>query len=119
MGGKNFIGSFSYNIEEAEIIDECIKMAKEDGISFSEFIVSLLKEQTRKKIVGPSENPIGVLYNIYNVEKQKPLQSDLRDWLPRNEAIKKASKMPLDTKQWDHLAQTFHIIADKKRSGYL
>lgn len=62
MGGKNFIGSFSYNVKDSEIVDECTRIAKQDGISFSEFVVACLKEQIAQKKVRGSPNPLNVYY---------------------------------------------------------
>lgn len=78
MGGKNFIGSFSYNVKDSETIDECMKIAKQDGISFSEFIVACLKEQVNQKKVIGCASPINVSYGKH---EEKPLQLDLDGWL--------------------------------------
>jgi|SRR5262245_17270508 len=119
MGGKNFVGSFSYHVSDSEVIDECMKLAKTDGISFSEFVVACLKEQVRKKGVGDKPNAIGVLYNLYDNETKKSSQSDLREWLPQKQAFIMAKKQHLTSEEWKHLGNTCHIIATKVRTGYL
>lgn len=78
MGGKNFVQSFSYNLKDAEIIDECIRIARQDGVSFSEFVVSLLKEESKRKKAVGDQTPINISYGIH---KEKPLQLDLDGWL--------------------------------------
>jgi hypothetical protein len=80
------IQTFSYPANKAEIIEKATKMARADGISFSEFLISLVEEEVRKKAVG-LENPIGFLYNIYNNHKQKPLQTDLTQWLEHVDTV--------------------------------
>jgi hypothetical protein len=90
MGGKNFIGSFSYNVKDSEIIDECTRIAKQDGISFSEFIVACLKEQViQKKVVGQN-NPLNISYGKL---EEKPFQSDLTAWFDHVDSVNKHQEL--------------------------
>lgn len=82
MGGKNFVGSFSYNVKDSEIIDECTKMAKQDGISFSEFVVACLKEQVAQKKATASEvMSLDAINIICRRQEDKPIQLDLTQWI--------------------------------------
>lgn len=116
MVSKSIIQTFSYPISKAEMIEEATKMAKADGVSFSVFIISLLEQEVRKKAEG-SENPIGVLYNIYNNPKQKGLQSDIRNFMRRNDIIKIAKD--LTSQECDIIASNLLRVSRFKREGVI
>ena len=92
MKGKNSVSSFSYNEKDSEIIDECIRMARMDGISFSEFIVACLKEQvSRKKAIGEA-NPINISYGN-EIKKHFPRQLNLNEWLDHISIIQEPKEL--------------------------
>jgi len=92
MGGRNIIGSFSYNVKDMETVEQAEKMAKADGISFSEFVVALLKEEVhRKKVVGQGSEPNSLNLRTmldpgitYVTEKQKRFEYPTLDqWIEK------------------------------------
>jgi hypothetical protein len=92
MTSKSIVGSFSYHVRDMEIVEQAEKMAAADGISFSEFLLSLLKEEVhRKKVIGGNgcePDSLGLsrlsmqLGNImYSTNKDKPsFQSLITQW---------------------------------------
>ena len=77
MVSRRMIQTFSYPADKVEIIEKVTKMARQDGISFSEYVFALLEAEARKKVEG-SESPINVFYGI---PENKPLQTDLTQWI--------------------------------------
>jgi hypothetical protein len=101
---------------ERDRLREFEEQCTEANISVSEGVRQLVDQELEKKAEGECPNPCNISYITYS---NKSSQSDLRDWLPRKEAIDKAKKMPLGISDWKHLKETFQIIYDKKRTGYL
>ena len=100
------------------------QLCKEKDVSVSEGLRMLIEGELEKKVKGDlvEPNPLNLPRNTidtYVCNPKNPSQSDLREWLPRKEAINKAKRIPLDVNDWRHLKETFQIIYDKKRTGYL
>lgn len=89
----------------------CYKERKSVSLKIAE----MLEEELEKKALGES-NPIRI---SYGTEKEKPSQSDIRIWLSRDDAVRMAAAVPMDSKQWRHLGETCQIIARKIDTGYL
>lgn len=49
MVSRSMVSTFSYNVKDADIIREAEVMAKQDGRSFSELVIRLIKEEVQKK----------------------------------------------------------------------
>ena len=81
----------------------------------SEKLNELIMEVIEKKALG-DQTPINI---SYGKEQDKPSQSDIRQWLPREDAIRMAAAVSMDSKQWRHLGETCQIIARKIDTGYL
>jgi hypothetical protein len=64
-GTKCITDSFSYSLDDVNIIIETEKMADKNDLSFSAYLVQLLKENLeRKKVIDEVEpNAIGIRYN--------------------------------------------------------
>lgn len=95
-----------------DFIDLCDRERKSISLKFSE----MMEEELQKNVMGEI-NPLRIRYG--DEQENKPIQGDIRDWLPRSEAIAKARNIPLDARQWDFIAETCRIIARKQRTGYL
>jgi len=106
---------------ERDRLREFEEYCTQSKISVSQGVRELLEEFLEKKALGESRepNPCHISYITYTTHQEKPSQSDLRDWLPRTQAIKRAKILPFSSGEWSHIAETFNIIAQKKRTGYL
>ncbi len=64
-GTKCITDSFSYSIDDVNVIIDTEKLADKNDLSFSAYLVQLLKENLeRKKVMNPTEpNSIGISYN--------------------------------------------------------
>jgi hypothetical protein len=103
------------NFEE-HIFSEFEELCKEENVYPSHKLQQLMIGELEKKVVG-HQNPLNV---SYRQEKEKLSQSeDIRQWLPRDVAIKMAADVPMDAQQWRHLGETCQIIARKIDTGYL
>jgi regulator of sirC expression with transglutaminase-like and TPR domain len=56
--GKSVVQSFSYHLSEASTIAAAEDKAREQGKSFSEYLVRLVKEDIEKKLEAPDRLPI-------------------------------------------------------------
>src|SRR5262245_21501389 len=105
MASKSMVQTFSYPVNKAEMIEKAAKIAKADGVSFSEFLVSLVEEEVRKKVKGEeSPNPLNLpsSNNTYVLNPKKSLESE---------------NMSLD--QWVNKVKTIHSLPELgKIKGY-
>ena len=46
--GRNIITSFSYNLADVKVVEAAETIAKENHMSFSELIITLLKQEVRR-----------------------------------------------------------------------
>lgn len=105
------------NFEE-HIFSDFEELCKEENVYPSHKLQELIIGELEKKVVG-QKNPLNVSYGKVK-EKLSQSQSDIRQWLPRDVAIKMAAAtMPMDAAQWRHLGETCQIIARKIDTGYL
>jgi hypothetical protein len=100
---------------ERDRLHEFEEQCNKDKISVSEGIRRLVEQELEKKELGEC-NPANIHYGIV---ENKPLQSDIRYWLPRIEAIKMIKQSGLSHQELAHISKTFSIAADRKRTGYL
>lgn len=87
-------------------------------ISVSEGVRQLVEQELEKKELGESQgaNPCNLRYTV---NTEKPLQSDLRQWIDRKEAIRMARTMNLSPQQWHSIKDNVVIIDRKVTTGYL
>jgi hypothetical protein len=102
---------------EQQIYKEFEQLCQEENVYPSQKLQELMLETLQKKVVG--QNPLNVLYGIEAKKPSSVEQSDIRLWLPRNDAIKMAKHVRMDERQWLHLSETCRIIARKVQTGYL
>lgn len=88
--GKSVVSSFSYHLSEAAIVAEAEDKAKSQGMSFSEYLLTLVKEDVRKK--DEAQASISILGYQANIDKQITLDKffphwivDYKDWKKQNE----------------------------------
>lgn len=110
------IHRLNINIEK-DMLNEFRDLCWEERKSLSDKINELIVETVEKKVVG-SQNPLNISYGIQE-EKPSVSQCDIRHWLPRHDAIAMARRMNLSANDYEHLSQTFEIIARKVKTGYL
>lgn len=111
------IHRLNINIER-DMFNDFKDLCWDERKSISDKINELILETVEKKAFG-DQTPIKISYNRPQQKASPMSQSDIRLWLPRNEALLMAKRYPLDAIQWQHLSQTFSIIARKVQTGYL
>jgi hypothetical protein len=118
---KSLVTGFSYSIDDISVIDEIDKIAKEDGVSFSQVVMQQLKELVHQKKAfeaaakGENISSVSILgYNViqsgeqYQEQQQQQHKSNLlvktldswidnnivgqRDWEP---ALAEVDNVPL------------------------
>lgn len=100
---------------ELDILKDIKELCEKERKSLSEKINELMIGELEKKALG-DYTPINV---SYNKAEEKPLQSDIRQWLDKKQAIIMARKSNLSLQEWHHLKDIICIIDRKVTTGYL
>jgi hypothetical protein len=89
----NVIQSFSYGLKEAALVAQAEELAKEQGKSFSKYLVELMKEDVRKK-----EQALNEGLKIFNSRQTAIDEYDIKLFEPKPVRIKKINLLSKDQK---------------------
>ena len=90
----NVVQSFSYDLKEAGMVAQAEELAKEQGKSFSKYLVELMREDIRKK-----EQALDEGLKIFNSRQSTMSEFDIKLFEPKPLRIKKINMLSNDQKE--------------------
>ena len=89
--GKSVVSSFSYHLSEASIVAQAEDKAKEQGKSFSEYLIELVKEDVKKNESAHAGLPI--LGYQATIDEQNTLDKYFPTWIVKYKDWKLQNKI--------------------------
>lgn len=92
--GKSVVTSFSYHLSEASIVAQAEDKAKEQGKSFSEYLIQLVKEDVKKNDQAQVSS-ISILNPDYQstIDQQATLDKYFPNWIVKYKDWKLQNKI--------------------------
>ncbi len=110
---KHAIGTFSYPLKDAPVVEEAERLAREDGKSFSQLVLRLLKQEVSQKKEKGAPNPLNLYSFITPTEKH--IDGTLDQWIRRDDAIQLIKR--IDPDMAENVGKNLIIAARFRRTG--